>query len=638
VHNVRRVGLVTFLSVASAVSAAGATGQPDQEDLKRLSIEELMRVDVTTAGRRAEPIGTTAAAVSVVTGEDIRRSGVTTIADAIQLADAVHVARFNNGTWAISSRGFNTTSANKLLVMVDGRTVYSPLFSGTFWNVLDYVLEDIDRIEVIRGPGAVLWGANAVNGVINIITRHSADTPGMLVSAGTGNEDPLVAEVRYGGATGGVTWRGYGKTALRGAQMLASGISSDDRRRRGQVGFRADGGSLDGMRWLFKGDLFHSRDRFIDRPEGEFTDMNLQTRWSTPVGTASRLDVQSYYRREYRRVPRQLTHRIDVADVDGQYSVTAGRHAVVGGGGLRVNRDTTHASASLSFSPERRTYRVASVFAQDEVTLLPSRLFATVGAKYEYNAFSGGEFQPNVRARYLMTRDQIVWGAISRAVRRPTRFDDDLRVMGPTGAVLIRGTGDFAAESLIATELGYRIQPTAIISVDATAFRHRFTELRSQDLPPTGFPIVIGNSLEGRSHGLELSGNVQPLDWWRTHIGYTWLDTAVRRAPGSRDISGGVSEANDPHHQFAIRTAFDLPRNMEFDAMLRSIGGLPNPRVPAYSELNLRFGWRATPQIEIWGAGQDLLHDAHAEFGPDNPGRTEFERSVRVGITFRARP
>jgi iron complex outermembrane receptor protein len=635
VHNVLIRLLLACLALTAAADAVAAPAQPEQDELKRLSIEELMRIDVTTAGRRAEPIGTTAGAISVITTEDIRRSGVTTIADAIQLADGVHVARFNNGTWAISPRGFVTNSTNKLLVMVDGRTVYSPLFSGTFWNMVDYVLGDIERIEVIRGPGAALWGANAVNGIINIITRHSADTTGTLATAATGHEDPLVAEFRYGGAVGGVTWRGYGKTAVRAAQQLANGNSADDARRRGQIGFRADGGSLDGMRWLLKGDLFHSRDSFLDRADGEFTDANLQGRWSRPVGTTSRLDLQAYFRREYRRVPQQLTHAINTFDVDAQHSVTAARHAVVWGGGLRVNRDTTDGSAALAFVPDRRTYALASVFAQDEIALLPARLFATVGAKYEHNAFSGGEFQPNARVRYLMTRDQIVWGAVSRATRRPTRLDDDLRVFGPTGAVLIRGTGDFIAESLVATEAGYRIQPLAILSVDATLFRHRFTDLRSQDLPATGPPVVIGNTLEGQSHGLELAVKVQPHERVRTHIGYTWLETDVMRAPGSRDISGGVSEANDPHHLFSLRTALDLPRNVEFDAILRSIGALPNPAVPAYTELNLRVGWRATPQLEIWGAGQDLLHASHPEFGPDTPARVEFQRALRIGITFR---
>jgi iron complex outermembrane receptor protein len=633
---IARVLVAAVFGIALVISPASAADQPDQDDLKRLSIEQLMQIDVTTAGRRAEPVGSTAAAISVITGDDIRRAGVTTIADAVQLADGVHVARFNNATWAISSRGFNSNTANKLLVMVDGRTVYSPLFAGVFWNVLDYVLEDIDRIEVIRGPGAALWGANAVNGIINIITRHSRDTQGTLASVSAGNEDRFLTEVRHGGTAGGATWRAYGKFADRDDARRAGGGGSGDPRRHGQAGFRLDGGDAEGAQWLVKGDAFHSRDTFPDRPEGEFSDFNLQGRWSTPLAQTSRLEVQSYYRREYRRVPGQLAHRIDTVDVDGQHAVTlTRRHAVVWGGGVRVNRDRTEGTAVLAFDPARRTYAVANVFAQDDIAILPDRLFVTLGAKYEHNAFSGGEFQPNLRSRYLMPFNQIVWGALSRAVRRPTRFDDDIVAFGPTGAVIARGSDDFIAESLVAAELGYRIQPSRLFSLDATTFSHRFTDLRSQELLPTGPPIVLGNTLEGETHGVELGVNVQPREWWRAHVAYTWLDTEIRRTPGSLDIGGGLSEANDPRQMFGLRMAFDLPRRVELDALLRSIASLPNPRVPGYTELDLRAGWQATGRVQLWVAGQDLLHDGHPEFGPDTPLRTEYERSIRFGLTYR---
>ena len=621
--------LVTLYLCGFAPSAAA------QGDLKRLSIEELMRIDVTTTARHLQPLGTTAAAVSVITGDDIRRAGVTTIADALLLADGMHVARFNNGTWAISPRGFNTNTANKLLVMIDGRTVYSPLFAGVFWNMEDYVLGDIDRIEVVRGPGAVLWGANAVNGVVNIITRHSRDTQGTLVSIAAGNEDPLIAEARYGDATTAFTWRAYAKVAARDAQRLTTGGSSGDSRRRGQVGFRLDGGDADGATWLLKGDAFHSRDDLMDRSPGEFTELDLHGRWSLPVGR-SRVEIQSYYRREYRRVPQQLTHHVDVFDVDGQQRMTvAGRHDVVWGAGVRLNRDGTHSSATLSFDPVNRVYPVGNVFVQDDIAVLPARLFITVGAKYEHNDFSGGELQPNLRARYLMSRGQIVWGSVTRAIRRPTRFDDDIVVSGPTGAVFVRGSDDFLPESLVAGEVGYRIQPSPFFSFDATVFSHRISDLRSQELPQTGPPIVVGNSLEGDVHGIEIGVNVQPLQRWRTHVGYTRLDTDIRRASGSLDIGGGATEANDPDQFVGMRTSVDLPHAIEIDLMLRAVAALPNPAVPSYTEFDLRAGWWATPRTELWVVGQDLLHDRHPEFGADLPTRVEFERSVRVGITFR---
>jgi iron complex outermembrane receptor protein len=620
-------------AVGFGLLAATASAQ----DLRRLTIEELMQIDVTSTARRAEPVGTTAAAVSVITSDDIRRSGVTTIADALTLADGVHVARFNNGTWSISARGFNGSTPNKLLVMVDGRTVYSPLFAGVFWNTLDYVLEDIDRIEVIRGPGATLWGANAVNGVINIITRHSRDSRGAYMNLSAGTEERAIVEARLGGGAGDTTWRVYGKVADRDAQAFSTGGSSGDARRRGQAGFRVDGGSSAATNWMVLGNAFHSRDNLPDRSPAEFTDLSLQARWSMAASPTSRVDVQSYYRREYRRVPQQLTHHIDIADVDAQHAFAAGsRHNVVWGGGVRVNRDNTQGSAAIRFTPVARTYPVANLFAQDEFGLIPQRLVVTAGVKYEHNAFSKGELQPNLRARLLMPRGQVLWGAVSHAVRRPTRFDDDLEVVGPGDLLLLRGSDDFRAESLIASEAGYRVQPYNGLSLDATYFVHHFDRLRSQEAPAVGvLPVTLGNTLEGRSHGLEVGVNLQPVAWWRTHASYTWLNTSIDRSAGSRDIGGGASEGNDPNYLFSIRTAVDLSRRVELDVMLRAVDRLPNPAVPAYAEMNLRLGWHATPQMDLWIVGHDLLHQQHPEFGTSIPRRVEAERGIRLGSTFR---
>ncbi len=628
--------LPAALALALCAGEASANHQPDVQELKKLSLEELMLIDVTLVSRQPEPAGSAAAALSVVTGEDIRRSGVTTIADAIALAGGVHVARFNNGTWAITARGFNSNTANKLLVMVDGRTVYSPLFTGVFWNTVDYVLEDIERIEVVRGPGATLWGANAVNGVINIVTRHTRDTRGALAAITAGNEDPAIVEARYGGGTDALSWRAYGKYARRDSQRLADGSPGMDAGNRAQAGFRVDGGSANGPAWMLRGDVFHGWFGFPDRPDGEFTDINAQARWSRALAPAVRLDVQSYYRREYRRVPRQLTHRIDIGDVDAQVAARVSRHQLVGGAAYRLNSDRTHESAVLRFEPDRRTYAVASVFAQDEVALVGDSLFATAGIKIERNAFSGADWQPSVRARWMLPRDHVLWGAVSRAVRRPTRFDDDLVALGPNGLELARGSDDFVAEKLTAWEVGYRARAASALSVDATVFVHDFDDLRSQDAPPSGvIPIIVGNSLKGRSSGLELRLIVQPASWWRTHVSYTFLDTEITRDAGSRDVGGGVSEANDPHHLFSFRALADLPRGVTLDAWVRGAGELPDPRVPAFVELNARAAWRVSPRLELAVVGQDLLNDRHPEFGAPSPGRVEFERSVRVQAIVR---
>jgi iron complex outermembrane recepter protein len=617
--------------------AAAHEAEPRIQDLKLLSIEELMQIDVTSTARRAEPVGTAAAAVSVITSDDIRRAGVTTIADALALADGVVVARSNNGTWAVTARGFNGSTPNKLLVMVDGRTVYSPLFAGVFWNTVDEVLEDIDRIEVVRGPGATLWGANAVNGIVNIITRHSRDTRGAFVNVSAGTEDRAIAEARYGGASGIGTWRVYGKVADRDSQQFSTGGDSGDQRRHGQAGFRIDSPDGAGMTWALLGHVLHSRDHLPDRAPGEFTDIALQARMSLPSSATSRVDVQSYYRREYRRIPQQLTHHIDVFDLDAQHNVALGaRNTAVWGGGARVNWDKTHAGDVIRFNPETRTHPVVNVFAQDEFALLPGRAFVTAGIKYEHNAFSGGDLQPNVRMRLMLPNSQMLWGAVSHAVRRPTRTDADIELFSPGGALLLRGGDDFESEHLIATEVGYRVRPAAALSFDATVFVHEFTDLRSQEAPVTGSaPITLANTLDGQSHGIELGINVQPVDWWRTHVGATWLDTSIERSSGSRDITAGASEMNDPGYFMGLRSSIDLPRDVELDVVLRAIDDLPNPPVPAYAEMTVRLGWRVTPRSDVWIVGRDILHDRHPELGAAAPRRVEFERGFRVGTTFR---
>jgi iron complex outermembrane receptor protein len=600
-----------------------------------MSIEQLMEIDVTLGTREPEPVGRTAAAITIVTNDDIRRSGATTIADALALADGLEVARFNNGTWAVSARGFNATSANKMLVMVDGRIEYSPLFSGVFWNMLDYPLEDIDRIEVIRGPGATLWGANAVNGVINIITRHTRDTQGTLLSFGTGNEDPALADFRYGGEAAGAAFRVYGKFARRSPQVFDNGESSADGRRRGQVGFRLDrpGG---GGEWLVKGDVFRSEDDIPDREPGTFGEVALQGGWARTFSPGSDLTLRAYYRREFRDVPLQLTHSIDTVDFDLQHGFPwRERHRIVWGAGYRRNSDETEGGTIL-FEPADRAYSVASLFAQDEVVIRPDRFAVTVGAKIERNAFSGVEFHPNVRARYDVAPRQLIWGAVSRAIRRPTRLDVDVVALAPNGAIAAIGGGDsYRGERLIAAEIGYRAQPAAIASVDATLFNHSYNDLRSQELLPTGPPIVVGNTLNGRAQGFELAGTLQPVPVWRLRASYSFLDVSITKDIDSRDVGGGTTEANDPSHRFGLRTDVDLPRDVELSLFLRSIGRLPNPQVPAYTELNGRVGWRATPRFELSFAAQDLLHGHHPEFGAVAPRRVEFERSVRVVAVFR---
>ncbi len=459
-------------AAAGALTAALVSPVQAQmpQDLKALTIEELMDIDVTVASRRPEPVRAAAAAVSVITRDDIRRSGAATIADALLLAAGVHVARMNNGVWGVSIRGFNAPTANKLLVMIDGRTVYSPLFTGVFWNTVDYFLEDVERIEVIRGPGATLWGANAVNGVVNVITRPSGDTRGTALMLGGGVEETAQAAARYGGALGPGTFRVYGKYDRRDAGRLSEGGTAGDRRDRGQAGFRFDT-ARGADAWMITADAFHSEQRFTGLADGAFSRASVLGRWTRALGPGAQLRVQTFYERERRDVPRQLAYDLDTADLELQYAGTLrGRHSLVTGGGYRLSRDDTR-GGTVTFDPPDRSYPLWHLFVHDEFAWVPDRVFVTGGLKLEHNAFSGAEWQPTARLRLEPARGHTLWAAVSRPVRRPTRLDVDLINSTPSGLVTAVGSEGFAAETLLALDAGYRTQPAAYLSAEAVLFQ-----------------------------------------------------------------------------------------------------------------------------------------------------------------------
>ncbi|MDP2054844.1 MAG: TonB-dependent receptor, partial [Acidobacteriota bacterium] len=411
---------------------------------------------------------------------------------------------------------------------------------------------------------------------------------------------------------------------------------AENSRRRAQVGLRLDS-TRGGSQWLFKADAFHGRDQFPDRRDGEWTEINVQGRVTRELSRTGQLEVQSYYRREYRNVERQLTHHLDTGDLDVQYSAQpSARHAVVAGAGVRFNHDQTYGSPTLSFDPASRRYGLITAFAQDEFAVRPGSVFVTAGLKVERNSFSGADWQPNVRARWMAPHRQVFWGSVARAVRRPTRLDDDVRVTTESGVLLIQGGDTFESEEMVGWELGYRARPLPAMTLDVTTFGNRYGNLRSQDAPAVGvLPITLANTLIGKGRGVETSATVQPGLGWRVQASYTWLDTDITRAEGSRDVTGGASEANDPGYLVTLRAGVSLPRNVEADLWWRAVGALPDPAVPAYAELNARLGWRPNDRIELALVGQDLLHARHPEFGAAVPQRVEFERSVRATLSVR---
>ncbi len=629
-------------------------GQETQEStfspLKGLSIEQLMEIDVTSVSRRSEPVSRAAAAITVLTADDIRRSGANNLPDVLRLATSLEVAQSNGNTWAISSRGFNTTTANKLLVLIDGRSIYTPLYSGVFWDAQDVMLEDIDRIEIIRGPGAALWGANAVNGVINVITRSSRDTQGALVTAGggTGQEEAFTS-LRQGGKLGmGTTWRAYGKYSARDSLDLANGESARDPLRRGQAGFRLDhtvalteGGdkpAAGSSEFTLQGDAYHglAGQTVVVRADTILDGANLLGRWSRSYSAGSSSDLQVYYDFTHRDIPEWFEEHRHTLDIDYQHRRTIGTgQEVVWGAGYRVTHDEVGNSAGVAFLPDSVTENLFSAFAQDEIALRP-HLRLTVGTKLEHNHWTGFEVQPSVRFAWTPDDRRTLWGAVSRAVRTPTRYDEDIVFYTAAGTPLLTGSNGFEAESMIAYELGYRNQLSSVLAIDAAAYYNDYDDLRSF-VPAAGtvFPYHFGNQLRASTRGFELRATAQAAPWWRLIGGYAWFDKSLNLEPGSLDPTGGKQEGNDPRSRFSLRSQMDLPHALELDGTLRYVGRLPSPVVPAYTELDLRIGWQASDAFGFSLVGENLLHDHHPEFGPPTPLRQEVQRSLYGKVTWR---
>jgi iron complex outermembrane receptor protein len=638
----RRPGLnpafcLCLLLLPAAPAAAAESPAVDTAALKQLSIEELMQIDVTSVSRRSEPFSRAAAAVTVITREDLRRSGVASLPQALRLASSLFVARSSQRDWVITARGFAITTANKLLVLIDGRSIYTPLFSGTFWDVQDTLLEDVERIEVIRGPGATLWGANAVNGIINIITRRAADTQGGLVTVAAGSPvERGFGGVRYGGALGSEgKYRVYGKAFDRGPLELAGGASARDPARMGQGGFRAEWkpAAADGV--TLQGDLYKGHEGEAVRADTELDGGNLLGRWSRRLAAGSDLELQAYWDRTHRRIPDLFEEHRDTWDLDLQHHLAlGGRHDVVWGAGFRRTRDRVGNSTAVAFLPDRRTQDLYSLFAQDEIALRGDRLHLTVGTKLEHNDSTGLEVQPNVRLAWTPVDRRTLWGAVSRAVRTPTRLDEDVRFLS-SGQVVLAGAPDFQSEKLIAYELGYREQFGAGLSLDLSTFYNVYTDLRSQDLSAGGtLPIVLANNLEAETWGAELRANVQAASWWRLQGGVAWFDKHLHVKPGTSDRFGGLEEGNDPRQRYSLRSTMDLPGGFELDGWLRRVGRLPFPGLAAYTDLDLRLGWHANRSIELSLVGQSLLRARHAEFTAIGAPGEEVPRGFYGKVTW----
>ncbi|HET9404823.1 MAG TPA: TonB-dependent receptor [Burkholderiales bacterium] len=598
--------------------------------LADFSLEQLANIEVTSVSKQAERLTDAPASIFVITNDDIRRAGVRTLPEALRLAPNLQVARVNATKYAISARGFNNAIGNKLLVLIDGRTVYTPLFSGVFWDQQDVMLEDVERIEVISGPGATLWGANAVNGVINVITRAAKDTQGALVSLGLGNRDEGAA-FRYGGKLGeSGHYRVYGKSAELQNTKRANGTSVTDGWQMGQIGFRADWRHA-GDGFTLQGDTYSGKSEFLITPTVvvppiTVSGTNLLARWTRQLSDGSDIRLQAYVDHTDRDDPLFFRPRADIFDIDFQHGIPLGAHKVLWGGGYRHARDDVGAGIAFSrFIPENSRLEWMNLFVQDEIRLT-AKLDFTAGIKLERNDYTGWEFLPSLRFAWKPQDQRLVWGAVSRAVRAPSRFDRDV-FFPPAGPFVIRGGPNFVSEVANVFEVGYRAQPSRVLTYSITAFRHDWERLRSATSQPA--PIFFVNENEGFVNGVEAWATFQPTRSWRLSGGFTTLHEKLSPRPGNNETL-----ANDPDHQWMLRSMFNLTERHEFDVMIRRTGSLPFQRVPAYTAVDARWGWHVGRNTEVSLTLQNLFDREHAEFGAA-PGRSEFGRSLFLKLLWR---
>jgi iron complex outermembrane receptor protein len=617
--------LVVVLCLTFVFPAAAETNTlTSPDELKRLSLEALMDQDVTVVKRRAEKLSQSPSAVQVISGEDILRSGATSLPEALRLAPNLQVAQVNSHDWAISARGFNNTLANKLLVMIDGRTVYTPLDAGVFWDAQNVLLEDVDRIEVVSGPGGNLWGANAVNGVINIVTKSARDTQGMLIEGGGGSFLQDFGAVRYGGSNGtNLFYRVYAQRFDHNGAEFPNGKDAPDSWDMSQGGFRTDWYPAEANVLTVQGDAYAgsqaatSGDTFIDG-------QNLLGRWSHTISDTSDFSLQAYFDRTWREIPSLGAEDLKTYDLDFQFRFALGqRQSVTWGAGYRLMQDAVQNGPGIAFVPPDKNMQLFSGFVQDEIALVPDYLQLTLGTKLEHNDFSGFEVQPSVRLAWMPAERHTFWAAVSRAVRSPSRFDSDVRIPGNPPFQIV-GDKDFESETVLAYGAGYRARPVDRLTLSLATFYDEYNHLRSvNQLPPA--TVVFGNGFKGQTWGVELSGTYQATDWWRLRAGYTYFNKILWTHDPAANPN--IREGNDPENQFLVQSILDLPAHFQFDVVGRYVDTLENPHVPSYVSFDARLAWRWRENLEISIVGQNLWDDQHPEFGAAAT-REEIPRSV----------
>lgn len=660
-------GTWTLSGMLSLALAWSANAQ-EAGGLLDLTLEELGSIEVTSVSRRQETRDDAAAAVYVITREQIMSSGVTSLAEALRLAPGVEVARNGAHSWTISMRGFSSNLSNKLLVLIDGRSVYSPLYAGVFWDAQDTLLHDIERIEVIGGPGGAVWGANAVNGVINIITRSAWDTEGGFAEIGVGNENELVAGLRYGGRLGrDAAARAYVKRREHDASRRARQGQGVDDWEMQQAGFRADWAVSETDALTLQGDVYDGEESALVRgdftlgtlPEEGLQDTvdiaghNLMATWERQLGHGAALRVKGFYDHTRRDIPGTFREERDTLELDAVHVLRPrGRHELIWGAGARVTEDDVDNTRFATFEPASRRDETYSLFVQDKIALSSRKrdLFLTLGDKLEHNDYTGTEHQPNARLTWLISERQTLWAALSRAVRVPARLNEDLELYAPIDVpglgvpfyAHVQSRDDFEPEELFAQELGYRIRFGDRVSADLALFRHDYDELQTNEvlgppvlvpgaLPYLVLPMVQGNGMKGETYGGTLDVKWQPLPNWRLEFQLSHIDFDLELRSGSRDRPALDVAGNSPEYQGAVYSYLSLSRNLSLFTGVRYVDGLPNQGVPSYTELDLAVDWWVSRRLKASVAAHNLADPHHPEFG----GGNEIERSIVMKLDWR---
>jgi iron complex outermembrane receptor protein len=629
-----------LLLLAAATSAAAAD-VPSTRELAEMSLEQLAHIEITSVSRKPERLADAPASVFVITADDIRRAGATSLPEALRLAPNLQVAQASATTYNIQARGFNNTSANKLLVLIDGRSVYSPLFSGVFWDVQDVVLADIDRIEVVSGPGGTLWGVNAVNGVINVVTKSAAETQGGLLAASGGNRESRDA-ARHGGSLGANGhYRVYGEYLDLAHTSTANGTAIRDGAYKSQAGFRADWATAQDE-VMFQGNAYRG---LIGQPEPgtiaisgvslelepiPVSGVNTTARWARRLAGGSEAVLQAYWDRTERTVHPTVADKQDIADLQFQHAIRWMSHSLVWGGEYRYGRDRVTNGDVFAFLPADVNQKWASVFAQDE-TALTHDLRLIVGARLEHNDYTGNEFLPTARLAWKPAADHMLWAAASRTVRAPSRLDRDAFVPAQP-PFLLQGGPDVQSEVAKVYELGYRGQPWRSVSYSITGYHSDFDRLHTQEVDPTFTHINFAGMMEGQANGVEMWASWQAMRAWRLMAGYTAQHETFHLEPGSNDAGAVATAGRDPAFTWLVRSSLNVNPQVDFDVTVRAVARLSDPDVPGYVATDVRIGWRPRRDMELSLAARDL-GGGHGEFTSEAT-RTEIKPGYYASIRW----